>query len=654
MVPLLYHNEFIEDENLQIILNFEGDQDRSVIWLQSIRFWNLDVPDVLNSLIGNIENINPTFQDDLHSADPQPYWEDLLAEQRIVVKYGWEMYANTKYVNENLRAKDFVFEFEYFPQDYDPDSYVNIVLSRGHYYSFSLSNNGEFIEYLYGNKSSGKAIQNWEEFLKNNDYVIKIRLIASNNTLAILVNDQTVVFHNDENLNDEVIPIINILSSNENEPVVRLRNIKYWNLIENNSVQPIMTYIESTPPTFEDDFSTSKEEWGKISVNQGTMGGEEMVLVEHQISDFIQNEKLEFKIDVDQRGYITFPTDGFLDANQFIITFEYKIDQNSIAPDNDIFGFKFHQSTEKDSYYDLNFIGNGDWQLVDNKISNNQLNIINSGTFTKLDTQSVMIAVFNDNLIVQINDQIAAQIEGITSNDNSNSFYFTATGKYFSTLDNVKFWNLDEVGIEQNEIENQVNQTDNTPTWEVDYLKSALEYTQNRAPDIEDNFDNPSNTWVLPNYVGCEKSFEEGEMIITGEAENTLMTYFDYVAEVEIRTISGIGNQGIGWDNGSAILCRFIVANGQNVEISCDENLQRKIIISKDLYSKKNLLKFKLILKNGFMAFYLNDELLGHYENEQYRLYRSFPPTFSVGTLDANTAGIDNFRVWNISDLEIP
>ncbi len=25
------------------------------------------------------------------------------------------------------------------------------------------------------------------------------------------------------------------------------------------------------------------------------------------------------------------------------------------------------------------------------------------------------------------------------------------------------------------------------------------------------------------------------------------------------------------------------------------------------------------------MAFYLNDELLGHYENEQYRLYRSFP-----------------------------
>ena len=89
-----------------------------------------------------------------------------------------------------------------------------------------------------------------------------------------------------------------------------------------------------------------------------------MVFDEQQISDFIQNEKLEFKIDVDQRGYITFPTDGFLDANQFTITFEYKIIQNSIAPDNDIFGFKFHQSTEKNSYYDLNFIGNGNWQLI--------------------------------------------------------------------------------------------------------------------------------------------------------------------------------------------------------------------------------------------------------------------------------------------------
>ncbi|HSM23646.1 MAG TPA: hypothetical protein VK856_02155 [Anaerolineaceae bacterium] len=84
-----------------------------------------------------------------------------------------------------------------------------------------------------------------------------------------------------------------------------------------------------------------------------------------------------------------------------------------------------------------------------------------------------------------------------------------------------------------------------------------------------------------------------------------------------------------------------------------------KTIISKDLSQKHNLLKFKLIVKNGIMAFILNDELLGHYEDEQFRMYRTFPPRLCVDASpnneqDVNKAGIDNFRVWNISDLEIP
>ncbi|MBE0686343.1 MAG: hypothetical protein IH585_10110 [Anaerolineaceae bacterium] len=186
-------------------------------------------------------------------------------------------------------------------------------------------------------------------------------------------------------------------------------------------------------------------------------------------------------------------------------------------------------------------------------------------------------------------------------------------------------------------------------------------YIENRTPDIEDNFDTASSNWVLTvDYISFwKKSFEEGEMIITGEAKNTLATYFDYVAEVEIKRVSGTGWQGIGWNNGSEGRCRFEVHSDQNVEIWCQENLQDKRIITKTLDRIQNLLKFKVIVKNGSMAFYLNDELLGHYENEQYRLYRNFPPTFFVGTSpdsqqDANTAGIDNFKVWNITGLEIP
>ena len=58
--------------------------------------------------------------------------------------------------------------------------------------------------------------------------------------------------------------------------------------------------------------------------------------------------------------------------------------------------------------------------------------------------------------------------------------------------------------------------------------------------------------------------------------------------------------------------------------------------------------------------FISDDELLGHYENEQYRLYRNFShprflwvPALIVKKMQY-TAGIDNFKVWNITGLEIP
>ncbi|HSM23645.1 MAG TPA: hypothetical protein VK856_02150, partial [Anaerolineaceae bacterium] len=130
-----------------------------------------------------------------------------------------------------------------------------------------------------------------------------------------------------------------------------------------------------------------------------------------------------------------------------------------------------------------------------------------------------------------------------------------------------QFWNLDGVEIDQETRKDQVNQTNDNPTWVTEFVNPVIDFVENRSPDIEDNFDTATNTWKLTaDYNSDWKiSFEEGEMILIGQAKNTLATYFDYVAEVELRRVSGIGRQGISWDNGSAIGCEFKVDNGQHV-----------------------------------------------------------------------------------------
>ena len=91
-----------------------------------------------------------------------------------------------------------------------------------------------------------------------------------------------------------------------------------------------------------------------------------------------------------------------------------------------------------------------------------------------------------------------------------------------------------------------------------------------------------------------------------------------------------------------------MVIDNHGVGIWCNN----EEIIYTELSGGFSQLEYRVIVKGGQMAFYLNDEFLGHYENDQYRLYRNYPPMINVGTwpetppATQDTAGVDNFRVW--------
>ncbi|MBE0687738.1 MAG: hypothetical protein IH585_17230, partial [Anaerolineaceae bacterium] len=127
--PLVGHKDFIQEGNLQIILHVWGNQPEHIVMLHSIRFWNLDEPDVLNSILAQVKNSDPTFQDDFDIFSPQPYWEDLLENQTILPKQnGWEIFGDNYFAHEMLLGNEFVIEYEYVPQNYDANIFINTCL----------------------------------------------------------------------------------------------------------------------------------------------------------------------------------------------------------------------------------------------------------------------------------------------------------------------------------------------------------------------------------------------------------------------------------------------------------------------------------------------------------------------------------------------
>ncbi len=121
------------------------------------------------------------------------------------------------------------------------------------------------------------------------------------------------------------------------------------------------------------------------------------------IRDYIDNEKLNLVMDYP--NLYLFPVNGFLNAEQFIILFEYEIVQKSTQLDNEFFGFRFLYSEVNNSYYELRLISDGHWEILANKIENNQYSILGSGSVSTNDTQLILLSVFGDNILMMINNQ---------------------------------------------------------------------------------------------------------------------------------------------------------------------------------------------------------------------------------------------------------
>jgi hypothetical protein len=201
--------------------------------------------------------------------------------------------------------------------------------------------------------------------------------------------------------------------------------------------EPVLTYIESQSPTFEDDFSSSKQEWG--STSEGV-----------PIIEMIKEQALSIRKNNDTN--MTFPTNGLFDAANFVIQFDLSFgSQTSITN----LAFQFRTSTSQDAHYQINFSDmdvfelTNAWQFLETQENKSKMT---AGGLTNMADgfKRVLIIVKEGHLAIFIKNTLLLERENIGLTGRENFFEISeepSDGDIW--VDNVKFWNLDEVNFNQ-------------------------------------------------------------------------------------------------------------------------------------------------------------------------------------------------------------
>jgi hypothetical protein len=398
-----------------------------------------------------ISDTSPTFEDDFST--PKEEWGNIQFEDR-------EEPLGDFVVDEKLIIDEIGSGVE-FPGSngmFDAENFVLTIDSelRGDQIGWGLRFREDEVNDSYYELEFG--VGKWWLRHKQNNIVSLLNegflgtSPTSNNFIFIVDEDKLALY-----MNGSLVTTEEGLSTEGNsssifilwaEAPAEFDNFQYWHMdgvdtydvdkaVMEEQMQIVNSFINENPPTFVDDFSTIKSEWGNLQKTEGTV----------PIRDYIDNEKLNLVMDYP--NLYLFPVNGFLNAEQFIILFEYEIVQKSTQLDNEFFGFRFLYSEVNNSYYELRLISDGHWEILANKIENNQYSILGSGSVSTNDTQLILLSVFGDNILMMINNQPVALFEGIMSNDKSNNFLLTINdGSCEINFDNIQFWNLEGVEIQ--------------------------------------------------------------------------------------------------------------------------------------------------------------------------------------------------------------
>ncbi len=229
-------------------------------------------------------------------------------------------------------------------------------------------------------------------------------------------------------------------------------------------IHTVLTYIEGHDPTFEDDFSTPKPEWGSFENGYGLNPENENYY--QSIYNMVSDGTLHIGGIGTHTGGIFFPENDTFRANNFALEFrfEFSIPDGQIAGD---VGLRFRSTEDQETYYEFLYqphatlIGKDNWYI--RKREDNNYVDIDQGSID-FGRKMILIIVQGESIAVYVDDMLISSFKDRDVSGDRN--FFSMTGNFGTQLDiyNVRFWNLDDVDLGAAEATPTPTPTPKTPT----------------------------------------------------------------------------------------------------------------------------------------------------------------------------------------------
>jgi formylglycine-generating enzyme required for sulfatase activity len=196
--------------------------------------------------------------------------------------------------------------------------------------------------------------------------------------------------------------------------------------------EPILAHIESKPPTFEDDFSTAKREWGTSLDPTGKW---------QLISELERND---YSLMVGEGDFL--PNSDFLLAEDFVIGVEWALTHCGKS-----FEFVFRSSSDETQYYKFIYFRGGNYQLVHNdgsasrQVESGNFSPVSGSEFSNTEGSDMPLNNFRfiahkENLAIFVNDKLVLEFNQLVSY--GNRWFFQVSGDCNTKMDNFKLWDL--------------------------------------------------------------------------------------------------------------------------------------------------------------------------------------------------------------------
>lgn len=429
------------------------------------------VTDFAEPILISIDDRPPDFEDDFASIKEEPGYLEIMTMSGGIGSTDWtrvfvsneadlsefvsggelhlEAFNKKRFYlgKEQFKSKNFVLQFDFVPDIRGGDETTDIGIDfRGSESknpdNYKLSLEPYHHEWFIGKDIS--PIDRGTTFEMDPGRLTNVMLIAHENQFAVYLNQQPFTYFQDKNFTGPSNYIY--LSSNGVTARVAIDNVKFWDLstLEGESValtptpsptpypewvtefaEPLLAEIEGKPPQFEDDFSAPIQEPGYLVVN-----GQDA-----DVSEYITDDG---KLELEGKFEMTLGSQQFK-AHDFAL--QYEIDPYIINNLREM-GIEYRiVGLDDNNKFNFNPVY-GDWAFWGNANSA----IARGRDKDNLEVPAkILLLVKGDKFAVYRNDKPLAFVQYDEVWYDTNQIIISSYGEQFhATIDNVKFWNLDE------------------------------------------------------------------------------------------------------------------------------------------------------------------------------------------------------------------